>query len=70
MQNFTSHKRLYINMTAFANKRQNIKLKLQRGLLKKNCSPRRSGVIKSTDFLNVFTPTNKSGNTIKHLSRI
>jgi len=35
MQNSTSHKRLYINMTAFANKRQNIKLKLQRGLLKK-----------------------------------
>lgn len=30
MQNFISHKRLYINMTAISNKRQNIKLKLKK----------------------------------------
>lgn len=54
MQNFISHKRLYINMTAIANKRQNIKRKLKKPPEK--LAQRREVVLLylSSDFSNVL----------------
>ena len=70
MQNFISHKRLYINMTAIPNKRQNILAKAEKAFRKISSTKKWFYCVYQMTFQMFCTAAKNFGNNRKQVSGV